>query len=51
MDDRRMNFIELCEQVVWATIDVEDLCFRHVRASEDKTLSFFQAFSERGDGP
>ncbi len=44
MDDRRMNFVELGEKAVRATVDVEDLCFRHVRASEDKTLSFFRLF-------
>ncbi len=44
MDDRRMNFIELCERAVGTTADVEDLCFRHVRASDEKTLSFFRLF-------
>jgi hypothetical protein len=46
MDERRMNFVELCEKAVRATADVEDLCFRHVRASGDKTLSFFRIFPD-----
>jgi hypothetical protein len=43
-DDRRMNFVECLEKVTSATRDVEGLCFRHVRESEDKTLSFFRIF-------
>jgi hypothetical protein len=39
-----MNFVELCEKVVEATVDVDDLCFRHVQASDEKTLSFFRIF-------
>ncbi len=46
MDERRMNFVELCEKAVRATADVEDLCFRHVRSSGDKTLSFFRIFPD-----
>lgn len=44
MDARRMNFVELCECAVAATRDVEDLCFPHVRSSEEQTLSFFRLF-------
>jgi hypothetical protein len=44
VDTQRMNFVELCEKVIEATVDVDDLCFRHIRASEEKTLSFFRIF-------
>jgi hypothetical protein len=46
MDDNRMNFVELCEKAISVTSDIEELCFRHVRASGDKTLSFFRIFPD-----
>jgi hypothetical protein len=43
-DERRMNFVDGLEQATRATADVELLCFRYVKSSEEATLTFFRIF-------
>ncbi len=44
VDTRRMNLVETLQRAVSPTADVEELCFRFIRSSEDKTLTFFHIF-------